>query len=228
MIIVYALTENLYPYFRPTLTSLFEHNDPEKIYILAESETLPYDLPDVCEVINVSGQEHFPKDGANASTIYTYMAMMRVCYTELLPDADKVIQLDIDTIICDSLQPLWDIDLTGKWFAACPEYLTTYNPWQKEKYYNIGVCVFNLKQMREDNAMPRMIKMLNEQQLSCVEQDTLNYFAVPDKVVDIPVRYNESFCCGYTDDPAVVHYAGCRDWYRNAAIKRFNYLEKYL
>lgn len=228
MVIVYAMTRNIYECLKPSLTSLLEHNSPKKIYILAEDDELPYEVPKFCEIINVSGQQYFPKNGPNRNSIYTYMAMMRACYTDLLPNEDKILQLDIDTIICDSLEPLWDIDLEGKWFAACPEYLGKYNPWNNPVYYNIGVCMYNLAEMRKDDAQNKMVNFMNHNRLWCVEQDALQRFACPDKATEIPLRYNECFCCGYTDDPAVVHYAGTPNWYTNHTIKRREYLDKYL
>lgn len=228
MNVVYALTRNLYPYLKMSMNSLLEHNDVDKIYIYAEDEKLPYKLPDCCEVIDVSNQRYFRRTSPNMRSIYSYMAMMRITYTEKLP-INKVIQLDIDTVVCDDLTPLWETDLDGKWFGACHEYTGQYNPFNKDKYYNIGVSVFNLKQMRKDWIMPKMIDMLNTRWLSCVEQDTLNYFGVPDKVVEIPIRFNESMCTGYTDNPAVVHYAGYRDWYNcDKSMKRWEYAAKYL
>ena len=46
-----------------------------------------------------------------------------------------MIHLDIDTIICDSLEPLWKMPLTGKWFGAVPEKQNWYKPFG-DKYYN--------------------------------------------------------------------------------------------
>ena len=225
MIIVYAMTRNLYPYFMPTITSLLEHNDPDKVYILAEDDTLPYCLPDVCDVINVTGMNRF-KESPNNNSIFTYMAMMRVLYPDILP-VQKVIQLDIDTIICDSLKPLWDIDLTGKWLAACPEHLSTYRICG-DTYYNVGVSVHNLEQMRQDNVVPELVEMLNTKAFNCVEQDALNIIGQREnKFVPFPVRYNECFCCGETNNPAVVHYAGIRFWYSEEFMPRKEYLDKY-
>lgn len=227
MRVVYAMTRNLYPCFKPTLTSLLEHNDVEKIYILAEDDHLPYPIPDMCEVVNVSGQKWFPKDGPNVNSIYTYMAMVRLCYPFIFPTERKLIQLDIDTIICDSLEPLWEIDLTDKWCAACPEYESYYRPFGPE-YYNVGVAVFNLEQMRRDDIVMTLIDEVNTVCYPCVEQDVLNLYGLPrDKFVPIPVRYNESFCCGHTDNPAVVHYAGYRNWYDNWTMPYVEYLNKY-
>ena len=228
MNVVYALTRNLYPYLKMSMDSLLEHNKVDNIFILAEDDELPYKLPDCCTVINVSNQRYFWRSSPNMKSIYSYMAMMRITYVDLLP-VDRAIQLDIDTVVCDSLLPLWATDLEGKWFAACHEYLGKHNPFHQEKYFNIGVSVFNLKQMREDNVVPKMISMLNRGWLSCVEQDALNYFGNPDKVVEIPIRYNECMTIGYTDNPAVVHYAGYRDWYNcSKDMKRWEYAAKYL
>ena len=228
MNVVYALTRNLYPYLKMSLNSLLEHNDVEKVYIYAEDDTFPYKLPDCCEVINVSNQRYFWKTSPNMKSIYSYMAMMRITYADKLP-VDRVIQLDIDTVVCDSLQPLWEMDLDGTWFAACHEYLGHHNPFNQQKYFNIGVAVFNLDQIRKDGKLKYMISMLNTRWLSCVEQDALNYFGNPEKVVELPIRWNECICTGFTENPAVVHYAGYRDWYNcNHEMKRWEYAAKYL
>ena len=228
MRVVYGATRNLYPHLVPAIRSLLDHNDPELIYIMAEDDELPVQLPPArYKIINVSGQQVFNPFGPNANSIFTYMAMMRLCYVVLL-DCDKVLQLDVDTIVCDSLAPLWNVDLTGKWFTACEEYLGRWKPYGP-KYYNIGVAVFNLAQMRADDCCPTMVQDLNTHKYWCVEQDVLNKYAVPaGKVAPFPgVRYNECFCCGQTPDPAVVHYAGYHDWTTNKRIPRVEYLEKY-
>ena len=225
MNIIYAMTRNLYPFFLPTLTSLLEHNEPDKVYILAEDDRLPYALPDVCEVINVAAErQRFT--GANRETTFTYMSMARALYAEILP-VDKVIQLDIDTIVCDSLKPLWAIDLKDKWLAACPEHLGTYKICG-DVYYNVGVAVFNLEQMRKDNAVAQLVELLNKRFLPCIEQDALNIIGQREnKFVSFPVRYNECFCCGQTENPAVVHFAGSRFWWKDDWMPRHEYLDKY-
>lgn len=227
MVVVYAGTRNLYPCMLPSIKSLLKYNSPEKVYLLIEDDEFPYELPDVCECINVSRQTWFPKGNANSDSVFTYMACTRICYAYLFPNIDKILQLDVDTIICGSLEDLWDTNLEGKWMAACPEYKGSYNPYGNDKYYNIGVCLFNLDQMRKDNVLPTLINYINITKLWCVEQDALNRFAVPDKVMDIDVKYNESFCCGQTDDPVIVHYAGYPDWWTKPNLPRREYLDMY-
>ena len=197
------------------------------IYILAEDDDLPYTLPCNYKVINVSGQTYFPPNSPNFRNYFTYMAMMRACLSEILK-VDKVISLDVDTIICDSLRPLWNIDLTEKWIAWCREWTGKYHPFG-DLYFNFGVTVMNLKQMRKDKATELFVTELNRVRYWCSEQDVINKFAVPQgKYKEIPPRYNECFCCGYTDNPAVVHYAGHTDWYTDQNMYRREYLDKYL
>ena len=230
MIIVYSGTRNLYECMIPSITSLLEHNSSEKIYILTEDDTFPYELPEMCETINVAPlkDKYFLPNGANMNSQFTYMAMMRIVYADLFPGYTKILQLDVDTIICDSLQPVWETDLTGKWFAAVPEYLGNYKPFRNEHYYNIGVCLYNLEQMRKDNCLPYMVQLLNYARMMCVEQDALNLFGGHDKGVVLPIRYNECFATGRTGNPAVVHYAGYPNWWTDETTPRREYLSKYL
>lgn len=222
---LYAATRNLYPYLEWTMKSLLEHNDVSMLYVFAEDDELPFEIPCKHKIINVSGQKYFKPDGPNMNSIFTYMAMMRICAPELIR-ANKVIWLDVDTVVCDSLKPLWDIDMTGKWIAWCPERFNTYRPFGS-MYYNIGVCVLNLQQMRKDGVTPILVDMLNKERFWCTDQCAMNKITPPEKMVEIDIRYNESFCCGYTDNPAIVHYAGRTDWYANRNIFRWEYLARY-
>ena len=170
MIVVYAATRNLYPYLKVTISSLLAFHKDARVIVLAEDDDIG--LP--VEVINVSSQNYYRADGINSDSIFTYMAAMRLLYVDLLPNIDRVIQLDVDTIVCDSILPLWEMDLTGKWFAACREWNGRYRPFGTDKYYNVGVAVFNLKQMREDGKVPEMVDWLNTHRAWTLEQDVLN------------------------------------------------------
>lgn len=225
MNVLYGATKNLYPYLKGAIRSLLDHNEDVKLFVFAEDDKLPYELPCENEIINVSKQTYFKPDSPNMKSVFTYMAMMRICAPELL-DVDKVIWLDVDTIVCDSLKPLWDIDLTEKWVAWCREYTGTYKPFGS-KYYNFGVAVMNLAQMRKDEVTKVIVNELNHERYWCTEQDVMNKITPQDKMVEIPVRYNESFCCGYTLEPAIVHYAGIQDWYKRVSMNRIEYLNKY-
>ena len=225
MNIAYCATRNLYKYLEGAIKSLLEHNNVKMLYILAEDDDLPFEIPCKHKVINVRDQTYFPAGCINIQRKFTYMALMRVCLPELIR-AKKVISLDVDTIVCDSLEPIWNTDLTDKWVAWCPEHKGWYRPFGP-RYCNMGVAVMNLEQMRKENVTQLLVDELNTVKFAFPEQDALNLEAGDTKSVDIDVRYNEAFCTGYTDNPAVIHYAGYPDWYENRSMFRWEYLARY-
>ena len=224
--IVYSLTRNLYPQLEVTIRSAIEHNPDAMIYVLAEDDELPFRIPVEHRILNMSGQQYFPPEGPNMKNAFTYMAMLRSQTAEILPE-DRAIQLDVDTIVCESLEPIWSIDMTGKWVAWCEETFGRWKPFGP-KYYNFGVAVLNLEQMRADRAPEYMAKALNTVQVPFIDQDIMNMFALPDKTIALDPRWNESFCCGQSGRPGIVHYAGFPDWFTNETVPRRDYLEKYL
>lgn len=214
MVVVYSATRNLYPYLPPAYSSLLAHNPDAKVYFLIEDDKLPYDTPPQIEFINVSGQQYFlPGTCKNYDSVFTYMALIRSAFTKYFPNLDRVISLDVDTIVCDSLQPMWDMDMEGKWFAAVPEYQGKYRPFGKT-YYNFGVVVYNLKQMREDGIDDKVIEFLNTTLTPYCEQDAFQRLNDGTKDVVLDARYNEAHhITMQTNNPAIVHYAGCRYWW---------------
>ena len=228
--VVYAGTPNLYEQMVWAAKSLVAHTKVDRIWFLVEDDVFPYELPDFITCINVKEyeEEQFPPTGRNSKTHFTKMALVRCCYCELLPDVDVILQLDVDTIVLDDIAPIWDADLTGKWFAACHEAYSGYDPYHSGHYYNVGVCLFNLAQMREDNAQEQVVNWINTVKANCVEQYALNYLgAMCGKAVDLPMRYNENRAVGYTDNPAIQHYLGYMDWLTNPHLPRREYLKLY-
>lgn len=232
MNVVYALTRNYYKKILPTIKSLAEYHPEAQVYILAQDNQLPFEIPFDANVIDVSGQTYFTEDCVNIGSYFGgYINLLKVWLPEILPDIDRVLYLDIDTIVCDRLDDLYNIDMTDMWIAAVPEYLARHGREHLfgDMYYNAGVMVINLDQMRKDNIMPVMAEYLNTVPQPFADQDAWNKFGVEnDKIVTAPLRYNENMSCGYTDDPAIVHYCGIHDWYEDKHIKRREYLDKYL
>ena len=228
--VVYAGTPNLYEQMVWAAKSLVAHTKVDHIWFLIEDDAFPYELPDFVTCINVKQYEEkqFPPWGKNSRTHFTKMALVRCCYSELLPDVDVVLQLDVDTIVLDDISPIWDTDLTGKWFAACHEAYSGYDPYHSGHYHNVGVCLFNLAQMREENAQEQIVNWINTVHANCVEQDAFNYLgAMHGKATDLPMRYNENRAVGYTDNPAIQHYLGYMDWLTNPNLPRREYLKLY-
>ena len=224
--VVYAMTHHVYEWILPSLQSLAETNPDVRVFILAEDDELPFELPIRAEIINVSDQTYFPEDGANYHNSFTYINLLKVMYPTILP-VDRVLHLDIDTIICDDLTELWNTDIGGKWFAACNECQTWHRPFGRN-YYNMGVALINLKQMREDGIERAMQHSLNTEKLPFADQEAWNMHAYgKDKAVVLPTRWNESIVTGMTNNPGIVHFCGYKDWFTRPDMPRIEYLNRY-
>lgn len=226
----YCGTRNLYEPMVWASKGLLANSSVDVIHLLIEDDEFPFELPDCFEVMNVKEyvDATFPDGSANAKTHFTKMAMARCCYPVLLEDVDLILQLDPDTVVVDDIDAIWDTDMTGKWFAAVHECLSGYDPFNSGHYYNVGVCLFNLAQMGEDNVQRDLVQFLNTRRTVCIEQDALNYLgATQGKATDLDMRFNENRACGFTDDPAIVHYVGHLDWETNIALPRREYLKLY-
>lgn len=247
MQVVIAASRNLYPYIPGVIHSTLKHNPTAKIWCFLEDEDVPYSLPEQCEIVDVSKQRFFGEDCANIRTSYTYLSLMRSTYANLftgepneygirtLPKLDRVLQMDVDIAVEGSLQPLWDVDMDGKWFFMTDETLGSYRPFGQDEphYYNCGVCVFNLKQMREDGIVDEAIEALNTHKWRCIDQDLWNYLLKKygyDKCLPMGPKYNSTFVTGSAglNRDVVIHYAGEKYWYRNFdEVYRGAYMEKW-
>lgn len=221
---VYSGTRNLYGGMETAAKSLIANSTVDRVHFLIEDNEFPRKLPDIIHCMNVSGQGFFQKGGPNMSTNFTYMAMLRVCYTKLLPDVDRVLQLDVDTVCVDDIDAIWDTNLMDTWVAMVEEKLGTYKPYGP-LYYNAGVALFDLKKMRAEGADEKLITFLNTIKVPYVDQDAVCRLA--GRITGLDVKYNECFVTGYTEQPAIVHYAGFKDWQTSVRVPRREYLRKY-
>ena len=123
----------------------------------------------------------------------------RVFLPELRPKLDRILYLDSDLVVLDSLAPLWDLDLTGHWVAAVtnvfqddhldrPAALGLTGP---ERYFNAGVLLMNLAEMREDGCTEALMSYAVEQaeRLSWRDQDALNV-VLGSRRLDLHPRWN--------------------------------------
>lgn len=111
-----------------------------------------------------------------------------------LPDIDRCIYLDNDTLVRKSLRPLWETDLGGKMLGmnmgTVPEY-----------GYNSGVMLMDLAKMRSDNGMwSRLADYLNKEAKTffCPDQTAINRFFA-DQIQPIGREWNYPPMPGKTD-----------------------------
>lgn len=213
----YCGTRNIYRDMERSARSLVANSDVDRVYFFIEDDEFPCEVPEIIECVNVSNQTYFPNDGANMRSQYTYMALMRAALYKLLPDVDKVLSLDCDTIVVKEISPIWDIDVSDSYFAATPE------SWCKNRpgfdYCNIGVALLNLEKLR-DGKGDEIVDVLNRHYFRWVDQDAYN-FLCQGRITPMDSMYNKNNWVADCRTPRIMHYAGFDNWRENVEVHRY-------
>ncbi|MCL2629679.1 MAG: glycosyltransferase family 8 protein [Alphaproteobacteria bacterium] len=165
-----------------------------------------------------------------------YAAYFRLFLPLVLPDADKVLYLDSDAIPVRDVADLYDIDLgenlvgaaheviymkdseraglseklyMGEFFNYCERVLGMTKP--SEKYFNSGVVLMNLRQMRIENTIEQFLKYAKINNAYFHDQNVLNA-ACQDRVFYIPQEWN--FMTNWFADNSQFVDKGMRDKYQ--------------
>jgi lipopolysaccharide biosynthesis glycosyltransferase len=165
----------------------------------------------------------------------------RILLPELLPDVDRVLYLDIDTVAVDSLEPLWDTDLSGNLVAAVtnvmpPEALdraAQLGLGAGYAYFNAGVLLLNLEEIRRSGTADELREhsLRHGGDLLWRDQDVLN-LVLGKARVQLHPRWNsmnamrafpwarELFGAGELEEaslhPGIRHFEGpltCKPWH---------------
>jgi len=123
----------------------------------------------------------------------------RFFVAQLLPvTIKKVIYLDVDIIVRQSLLPLWNINLGDHPIAAVPDWnieCTDFSErldYPKEMgYFNAGVLLINLEYWRAHNVLNDFIEYMkmHADSILFADQDILNYVFRENKMI-LPIKYN--------------------------------------
>lgn len=139
------------------------------------------------------------------------MAWARCLIGELFPESHgNIVYLDIDTFVCEDLDALYRLDLTGKVLAAVPEeHREEGRPldpvWQNglldpraERYCNSGVLVMNVDAFRDERLLSRIGEWyrLHRAEIIRPDQDTLNCLFW-NRIAYLHPRYNH--CDGWLE-----------------------------
>lgn len=108
----------------------------------------------------------------------------RVLLPDLLPQLDRIVYLDADILAVTDPTPLWQTSLDHHWLAAVDNVLAPevrHRPLQlgladERDYFNSGVLLFNLAQMRIDGCTQKILALARDAQSAFLwpDQDALN------------------------------------------------------
>lgn len=216
-------------------------------------------------IIFISAVEGFKKGAEELNLPLmrgSYNTYSRVLMNMWFSNLDKVLVIDSDTLVTGNIQPLWDIDLTGRLIAAVPEIAMygKYNNLEESKiinnsplYYNMGICLINLKDWREKKIDELIKQKINEEkpELRIADQSIINmylnqfikridlkynYYSVVHgvsyktiiKIFQKKIVFSESEYLEASNNPAIIHYFGHsfeRPWFKyNGAYMKDEYM----
>lgn len=212
-IVAYFSTGNLYNVLPAAYNSLLAHSPDVKVFCFIEDDNLPFKTPSQVTCVNVTGQTFFPKNGPCFRTRYTYMVLLKTALTKIFPDADRALILDVDTIVCDDITPLWDWDLSQAYYAAVIE--PEGSRQRGRPYANFGVVMLNLAKLRDTGVDDAIIYELNTTYHPYPEQDAFNKICL-NRFDPLPPEYNVTVpgfnITGNAERHVVRHFAGFSDW----------------
>lgn len=168
---------------------------------------------------------------------YSEAASFRLLLPDILPEYDKVLYIDCDIIVRKDMPALCEgLELGSDYLAAVFEA-----PIEKQAerfaalgcdpmaYFNSGVLVMNLRQMREEKVSEALIEASKVDYLEFPDQDVLNQVCLG-RVRNLPPVYNSirtffipkyrpDFLRSYSNDDwsrvqneGNIHYTGGKPW----------------
>ena len=240
MNIVYIFSNNWLPYVAVQLAGLAEHNAmPLRIFLVCdglapwERDFLDHVLENraaeqtvTIEVINAYAvYQARVKSDINVTPSFTRFTLYRLLLPSLLPaSVDKVLYLDADTLVCGSLERLYANDLKGRLVAAVVDEGAIERKRQlgfeeTEGYFNAGVLLLNLAEIRAADLESRWLRMVNETQYIWPDQDILN-ITCKGAISWLPAEFNRFGAESPHSKDTIIHYIVQKPW-RNHTVPRY-------
>lgn len=193
--IVINMNSNYFNYSLVMLKSLFDNNQQRQFCIYLIYSNVTYEEIEnlkrfVAEnnsqlvALKVSQDifRNFPRQ--ERWTVETYY---RLLIADLLPiNVKKVLYLDIDIIVNNRVDELYETNIDNYYMAVCEEKSGAVDiekinyRWKREvktKYFNAGVMLMNLEKIRQDITFASYVEAVKqlEYDLPYMDQDLMNY-----------------------------------------------------
>lgn len=199
---------------RVMLYSLFVNNPHAQITVyLMHSRIKPDELSELEEFVNQYGHRLVvitvgEKDFQNAPVVkyYTKEMYYRLLAFKYLPaDLERILYLDPDILVINSIQKLYELDLSEWMYAAAYHdrlivkelNQVRFFDYEIEEYYNSGVLLMNLVRQRELIKEKEIYDFVekNKNRLILPDQDVLNslYSKEIRKLDEIEFNYDTRF-----------------------------------
>lgn len=253
-----SLDQNYLPQLRVLLTSVYlnDPGTPCRVYLLHSGIPAPVLEQLRQELARLDFTLHpIPVDDAlfqDAPVMQQYPKEMyyRLLAGQLLPEElDRVLYLDPDILVINSLQPLWQADMEGCLFAAAAhtgltELANNVNRLRlgtEQNYYNSGVLLIDLARCRQEIVPEDIFAFVRAHgpELLLPDQDILNamyadrILALDDVIWNYDARnyrnylmrsYGEADLPWVTAHTAILHFCGREKPWKPHYRRRFGVL----
>lgn len=189
-----------------SITSLFENNPQEHlklvVYILGvniskENQTRFYQLGKDYgqEIVLIDASEEYEVIRKMKLSSYRGSAMtnLRLHFDKLIPESvQRILYIDCDTIICDSLEAMCEFSMNEKLLAMA---MDAYGKllWNDKNtiYYNAGVLLIDCEKWRTENWREQIEQFIecSTENLAHPDQDVFNTVC-REEIITLPMRYN--------------------------------------
>ncbi|WP_430610628.1 glycosyltransferase family 8 protein [Enterococcus sp. DIV0876] len=264
MNLLFAIDDRFSEQLKTTLYSIRQHTQQKEInvYVLQEQTLIKTEeLHFFCQQFDmqyhpvVIGSGSIFKE-APVSDRYPESIYYRLLAQNYLPkDLERILYLDADILCINDLTPLYQLPLGEALYAAAShakltEMTTVLNKvrlgnYESEGYFNSGVLLMNLQQLRSEVKESEIAAFIKKNQLNLFlpDQDILNglygerIIAVPDHIYNYDVRKNrtyETISLGewrmdwVIEHTALLHFCGKEKPWQKGYRGRFGALYKYI
>ena len=146
---------------------------------------------------------------------------------ELIVDKNNVLYLDCDTIVNKDIGEIFSTDLNGYFCAAVADKYVMRHQLQKKlglngKYFNSGVLLFNLPEIRKGNAAKSLLEISAKNSFRFQDQDAINIF-FKGTIRELPGEYNSVSKSAL--GAKIIHYVGPKKPHNSGeiSIRKFKY-----
>lgn len=232
MNVVYHSSDSFAPVLGISIASLFENNkdfDEISVYIIENkiSEENKKKLLELASnynrsIIFITMPDINEKERLHLKKVkekWIFDSYCRLFLDHLLPNyIDRVLYLDGDVLISDSLLDLWNLDFKGKSVAAVADcvseaYYKLFNLSENAHYCNSGVLLFDLQSWRKLNMPDKIRKYIasNNGYVFFMEQTVFSYL-IKDDLLLLHPKFNTN---------SMMQVLGYENMYKLRCFSRF-------
>lgn len=236
--VFFAVDNGYIPFLSVALRSLIDNTSKENIYaikILYTSVTdenkekiKKYEKENISiEFVDLNKQLEEIKEKLYTRNYFSNTTYYRLFIPELYPEYDKAVYIDSDTVCLSDIAELYNTDMGDNLIAGIPDGVIQAIDIFKDyvervvgvadynNYFNAGVIVMNLKELRDYKFEEKFIYMLEKIKFEVAQdQDYLNRLC-KGRVKILDYSWNRMPVMGKTEGKInLIHYnLGAKPWY---------------